>query len=320
MEDIVTTHMKLETEQCGNCFFWQPREGEEQGNCRANPPSLSIGFGSSYARFPITPKDGWCGEHHFVEGHPTYTIIDPAVNPDKPDETDKPNGVDEDDVAEPEPEPAKLELQFVFDDSLWEKFRITHIMAVPSDADRGGYPVTTLCDERIGRDDWVVLQQSEVDVFSLCARCVEVAGAATRDPRNLREYLEDLERADYERGKRSPEEKSQQYAEMFGGAQAPPHWRIPPQPQPRPLKNFFVQMQSAARRMRLSTAMGTAVAEYVDEMLKEATAAAEERIGRRLNFIESEHSVEACYAGACSIPHDVCPCKCHPRGGGGPGA
>jgi len=41
---------------CGNCLFWS------SGQCRRYPPAFFHALSGEY-RFPVTPEDGWCGEH-----------------------------------------------------------------------------------------------------------------------------------------------------------------------------------------------------------------------------------------------------------------
>lgn len=59
---------------CKHCFFWL-EEGEEQGLCRRNPPTVISCVGGTCPElsteietvFPATSEDDWCGEWQKAE-------------------------------------------------------------------------------------------------------------------------------------------------------------------------------------------------------------------------------------------------------------
>ena len=49
-----------EQQVCGDCRYWQAREGRVLSTCRRNPPVMA--HESNRGFWPVVEEDGWCGE------------------------------------------------------------------------------------------------------------------------------------------------------------------------------------------------------------------------------------------------------------------
>ena len=53
--------MKIGTERCGNCKYWD-KKSHDVGGCRRRPPTVLNFNGQIVSTFPSTGPKHWCGD------------------------------------------------------------------------------------------------------------------------------------------------------------------------------------------------------------------------------------------------------------------